>query len=256
MIMTENERYTERVRDAFENFLVSKFIEYKPFSITDDRIIADAKDRSVVNYNGGFLQLVQSFASILTIKGLADMEYNGNKFKQLILRSSDSKLIKINYSDFQYYNSFYKGKEDSSHFGYDYDDTNARYVNLFDGKLIDPDKLASNIDRQILMGYRFNTVNRYGSMRTCYRLYSLSGNEKPDADVIRRQILRAQALSLLIAAKYPVLCMPTNNGESISPSMYDITKEEGAQFASKIRAKLSEIERLLSKHSLTYEYSI
>lgn len=93
-------------------------------------------------------------------------------------------------------------------------------------------------------------------MRTCYRLYSLSGNEKPDADIIRRQILRAQALSLLIAAKYPVLCMPTNNGESISPSMYDITKEEGAQFASKIRAKLSEIERLLSKHSLTYEYSI
>ena len=62
--MTENERYTERVRDAFENFLVSKFIEYKPFSITADRIIADAKDRSIINYDGGLLQWMQSFASI------------------------------------------------------------------------------------------------------------------------------------------------------------------------------------------------
>lgn len=102
--MTENERYTQRVRDAFEKFLVSKFIEYKPYSISDDRIIADAKDRSIVNYDGGFLQLVQSFASILTIEGLADMEYNGNKFKQLILKSSDGKLVRMNYSDFQYYN--------------------------------------------------------------------------------------------------------------------------------------------------------
>lgn len=65
MIMTENERYTERVRDAFENFLVSKFIEYKPFSITDDRIIADAKDRSIMNYDGGLLQWMQSFVSIM-----------------------------------------------------------------------------------------------------------------------------------------------------------------------------------------------
>ena len=76
MIMTENERYPERVRDAFENFLVSKFIEYKPFSITDDRIIADAKDRSIINYDGGLLQWMQSFVSIMTVEGSADMEYN------------------------------------------------------------------------------------------------------------------------------------------------------------------------------------
>lgn len=164
MIMTKSKQYTNRIRDAFENFLVSKFIEYKPFSITDDRIIADAKDRSNVNYDGGFLQLVQSLASILKIKGLADVEYNGNKFKQLILMSSNGKLMRMNYSDFQYYNSFYKGKEDPYHFGYDYDDTNARYVNLLDGKLIDPDELASNSNSQVLMGYRFNTVNRYGSL--------------------------------------------------------------------------------------------
>lgn len=254
--MTENERYTQRVRDAFEKFLVSKFIEYKPYSISDDRIIADAKDRSIVNYDGGFLQLVQSFASILTIEGFADMEYNGNKFKQLILKSSDGKLVRMNYSDFQYYTSFYKGKENLSHFGYDYDDTNARYVNLLDGKLIDPDKLATNTDSQILMGYRFNTVNKRGSLRTCYRLYSLSGNEKLDADIIRDQILRAQALSLLIAAKYPILCMPTNNGERICPYMYDITKEEGAKYVSCIRTKLHEIEQSLREQGLSYEYSI
>lgn len=252
--MTKQERYIERVRNAYENFLVSKFIEYKPFSMSDDRVIADAKERSIINYDGGLMQWMQSFVSIYTVEGAVDMEYNGNNFKRLILKSSNGTQLGINFSDFQCYNSFYKGKEDSSNFGYDYDDTNARYVNLLDGKLIDPDKLASNIGSQILMGYRFNTVNRYGSMRICYRLYSLSGNEKLDADIIRRQILRAQALSLLIAAKYPVLCMPTNNGES--PYMYDITKEEGIQFASKIRAKLSEIEQSLRAHGLTYEYSI
>lgn len=254
--MTENERYTERVRDAFEKFLISNFVEYKPYSIGDDRIIADAKDRSIVNYNGGFLQLVQSFASILTIEGFANMEYNGTKFKQLILKSSDEKMVRMNYSDFLYYNSFYKGKGNLSHFGYDYDDSNARYVNLLDGKLIDPDKLAANTDSQILMGYRFNTVNKRGSLRTCYRLYSLSGNEKLDADIIRAQILRAQALSLLIAAKYTILCMPTNNGERICPYMYDITKDEGSKYVSRIRTKLHEIEQSLREHGLSYEYSI
>ena len=51
--MTEQERYIERVRNAFENFLVSKFIEYKPYSISDDRIISDARERSAIKYDGG-----------------------------------------------------------------------------------------------------------------------------------------------------------------------------------------------------------
>lgn len=254
--MSNEERYRERVKDAFDKFLVSPFIEYKPYSMSDEAIIADAKERSIVNYDGGFLQLVQSFASILTIEGFADMEYNGTKFKQLILKSSDGKMVRMNYSDFLYYNSFYKGKGNLSHFGYDYDDSNARYINLLDGKLIDPDKLAANTDSQILMGYRFNTVNKRGSLRTCYRLYSLSGNEKLDADIIRTQILRAQALSLLIAAKFPILCMPTNNGERICPYMYDITKEEGGKYTSCLRTKLHEIEQSIREHGLSYEYSI
>lgn len=256
MIMTENERYTERVRDAFENFLVSKFIEYKPFSITDDRIIADAKDRSIINYDGGLLQWMQSFVSIMTVEGSADMEYNGNKFKQLILKASDGNLLRVNYSDFQYYTSFYKGRENSTQFGYDYDDSNSRYINLLDGKLIDPDSLAANVGAQILMGYRFNTVNRYGKLRTCYRFYSLSGTTELDAKKIRDQILRAQALSLLIAAKYPVLCLPSYNRENLHPYMYDITKETGTQYATRIRTKLREIEQVLREHGLTYEYSI
>lgn len=43
--MTENERYTQRVRDAFENFLVSRFIEYKPYFMSDEVIVTDAKER-------------------------------------------------------------------------------------------------------------------------------------------------------------------------------------------------------------------
>lgn len=43
--MSNEERYRERVKDAFENFLVSPFIEYKPYSMSDEAIIADAKER-------------------------------------------------------------------------------------------------------------------------------------------------------------------------------------------------------------------
>lgn len=254
--MTEKEVYAKRVKKAFENFIVSKFIEYKPFLISDDRIIADAKGRSRLNYNGGRLQWIQSFASIWTIEGFSDMEYNGNKFKQLILKSIDNKLRRINFSDFQYYASFYKGKEDPSQFGFDCDDSNARYINLLDDKPISPELLACNVDDLILMGYDFNTVNRYKSLRTCYRLYSLSGNDELNAEKIRGQILRAQAFSLLLAAKYPVLCIPSYNGERLYPYMYEITKEIGAQYSNQIRAKLQEIEKELREHKLTYEYSI
>lgn len=254
--MSNEERYRERVKDAFDKFIVSPFIEYKPYSMSDEAIIADAKERSNINFNGGRLQWMQSFAAIYTIKGAIDMEYNGNDFKQLILKSSKGQQIRINFSDFIYYNSFYTGNDDSSTFGYDYDDSNARYINILDGKLISPETLAQNVGSPILLGYNFNTVNRYRKLRTCRRMYSLTGNLKTDAEIIRKQILRAQAIALLIAAKYPVLCLPSYNRENIYPFMYDITKEIGSQYTSKIRAKLYEVEQTLREHGLTYEHSI
>lgn len=254
--MTDEERYRERVKDAFEKFLVSPFIEYKPYSVSDETIIADAKHRADINFDGGRLQWMQSFASIYTIEGAMDMEYNGKDFKRLILKSSDGQQLQINFSDFHYHNSFYTGKEDSSKFGFGYDSNNARFINLLDGKLVSPDSIANNIGAQILMGYDFNTVNRYDKMRTCRRLYSLTGNVESDAVIIRKQILRAQAIALLIAAKYPILCLPSYNGERLYPYMYNITKEVGSQYSSLLRVKLSEVEQALREHGLTYEHSI
>ena len=254
--MDERERYEQRVKRAFEDFIVSKFIEYQPYLINDDCIINDAKNRSIVNYDGGLLQWMQSFASIYTIAGEQDMEYNGNRFKQILLKSKDDKIIRINYSDFQYYTSFYKGKEDSSRFGFEFDDSNAHFVNTLDDKLITSEAIAGDKETQILIGYNFNTVNKYGSLRKCYRLYSLSDNVVLDAKKIREQILRAQAFSLLIAAKYPVLCIPSYNRERLCPYMYEITKEIGSQYSAIIRAKLCEVEKVLREHGLTYECDI
>lgn len=254
--MTEQEIYRDRVWNAFGKFLVSDFIEYKPYSMSDEYIICDAKERSIVNYDGGLLQWMQSFVSIVMIEGVQKMEYNGNKFKQLVLKSEDDKLIRINYSDFIYYTSFYNGKKDCSYFGYEYDASNARYINLLDNQCVDPDSIANNLGSQILMGYHFNTVNSFGQLRTCHRLYSLTGNDALDAQKIRTQILRAQAFALLIAAKYPVLCLPTNNWERIYPYMYDITKEIGSQFTSKLRVKLYEVEQALKHRGITYEHNI
>lgn len=231
--MSNEELYRERVKEAFEKFLVSPFIEYKPYSMSDEAIVTDAKERSNINFDGGRLQWMQSFASIYTIEGAVDMEYNGNNIKQLILKSFKCQQIRINFSDFHYHNSFYTGKDDYSKFGYDYDDINARYINILDDRLVSPETLARNVGSPILMGYDFNTVNRYGKLRTCRRLYSLTDDLKTDAEIIRKQILRAQAIALLIAAKYPLLCLPSYNRENIYPYMYDITKEIGSQYILK-----------------------
>lgn len=254
--MTEQDIYRERVEEAFEKFLVSPFIEYKPYSMDDDRIIADAKERSMINYDGGLLQWMQSFAAIYTVENAVDMEYNGNCFKQLLLKASDGSLLRINFSDFKYYTSFYKGKENSETFGYDYDDSNARYINLLDDKLASPDSIVREMGYQFLLGYHFNTVNRYGKLRICHRLYSLTSSNEIDAAIIRRQILRAQAFALLVAAKYPVLCYPCYNRENIYPYMYDLTREIGSLFKTKLRFKLYEVEQALRKYGLTYEHSI
>lgn len=254
--MTEQERFRKRVLEAFEKFLVSDFIEYKPYSLNDNCIMNDAVERSIVNYDGGLLQWMQSFVAIYTIEGAQDMEYNGNRFKQLLLRSKDGKIIRINYSDFQYYNSFYKGKQDSSCFGYEYDDSNAHYINLLDTQRVSPDYLANQSGNRIVLGYYFNTVNKYKSLRTCYRFNSLSGDDALDAEKIRIQILRAQAFAILVAAKYPVLCLPSFNRERLYPYMYDITKEVGMQYSQKLMVKLNEVEQILKGKGLTYERNI
>jgi hypothetical protein len=251
--MTDQERYEYRVNNAFEKFLISPFIEYDPYSIDDDRIIYDAKERSDIKYNGGRLQWMQSFASIYTIEGARPLEYNGKHFERLMLKPLKGEIVGINFSDFKYRNSFYDGEHSIC---FKFDESNARYINTVDDQRAIPESLAEQAGCNILQGYSFHTVNKYGSLRHCYRLYSLCGDAKQDANTIRRQILRAQAFALLIAAKYPVLCLPSNNYELLETYMYDITKKVGSQFTERIRAKLSEVVQTLKKHGLTYEDNI
>lgn len=254
--MTEKERYTERVRDIFENFIVSKFIEYKPYSISDEYIISDAIERSVIKYDGGRLQWMQSFASIFTIEGAKEMEYNGKNFTVLELKAANDKLLQVKFTDFRYYTSFYNGEHDSYRWEYKFDESNARFIDTVNNQPFIPELLASQVGAKILKGYDFPTINKYGKLRECYRFYSLCGDTEQDADTIRRQILRAQAFALLLAAKYPVLCLPSYNFEHIEPYMYEITKEIGSLFSQQLRVKLSEVERALNEHGLTYEHNI
>lgn len=254
--MTEQERYEQRVKEAFEKFLISPFIEYDPYSMDDERIIFDAKERSDIKYDGGRLQWMQSFASICTIEGARPMEYNGKYFKQLLLRPLNGKTVGINFSDFSYYTSFYNGEHESYSWEYRFDESNTRFINTLNNQLVIPEYLASQAGTNILKGYSFPTVNKYGKLRRCYRFYFLNGDVKHDANTIRRQILRAQAFALLLVVKYPVLCLPSYNFEHIESYMYDITKEIGSKFAQRIRAKLSDVVRDLNERGLTYENNI
>lgn len=224
--------------------------------MNDDRIISDAEDRSDINYNGGRLQWMQSFASIYTIEGARPMEYNGKHFKQLLIKPLNSKTIGINYSDFQYHTSFYNGEHESYRWEYDFDEVNATFINAVNNQSVIPESIASQVGSKILKGYSFSIVNKYRKLRTCYRFYSLCGDVEQDANTIRRQVIRAQAFALLLAAKYPVLCLPSYNFEHIYPYMYDITKEIGSQYTQRLRIKLSEVERALNGHGLTYEHNI
>lgn len=249
-------RYEQRVKESFEKFLISPFIEYDPYSMDDERIISDAKERSDVKYDGGRLQWMQSFASIYTIEGARPMEYNGTHFKQLLLKPLNGKIVGINFSDFNYYNSFYDGEHDSYRWEYKFDESNAQFINTVNNQPVIPESLAAQAGSNILKGYSFPTVNKFGKLRTCYRFYSLCGDAKRGANTIRRQILRAQAFALFLAAKYPVLCLPSYNFEQIEPFMYDITKKIGSQYSQRLRVRLSEVERALNEHGLTYEHNI
>jgi len=256
MNMDEQERYKERVRNAFEKFLTSSFIEYAPYSINDERIISEAKERSAISYDGGRLQGMQSFVSVVTIEGAKDLEWAGKEFTSLFLKSINGKTIRVNYTDFRYKNSFYNGDYDKYHWNYKFDESNARFINYLNDRIVNPDEIASKAGNQILLGYSFLTVNRFKKLRSCYRFYTLTGNVEEDANIIRKQILRAQAFALLLAAKYPVLCLPSYNFEHIESYMYDITKEVGSQYSQRLRIKLSEVERALNEYGLTYEHNI
>ena len=245
-----------RVRIAFEKFLQSKFIEYDPYSVDDTTIISDARERGAINYDGGRLQRMQHFSSIITIVGSKDLEWAGREFVSLFLKSQNGKSIRINYSDFHYRSSFYTGDFDTYPWNYNFDSANVRFINLLDDKIVNPETIASNGGKNILLGYNFPTINSFKKLRTCYRFYSLCGDNVQDAKTIRQQILRSQAIALLLAAKYPVLCLPSCNYEHIYPYMYDITKEIGSQYCQKLRIKLSEVERAINEHGLTYEHTI
>jgi len=243
--------YAERINKAFDEFINHGFINYSPWRKSDDEVITDAEGRSVKNpSNCGFMQDSQNFASIYTIGESKTLDYNGNQFNCFFLRPMEGKPIRLNFSDFKYGRSLdmFRGECFPS-----YNSRNANYANTVNDKIVEPyyDTMGQK-GQQILVGYWFDTINAFDSRRPCYRLYTLTGNLRKDAEITRKQILRAQAYTLSTLARFPFKGVDYNNG-CVGAEHYNIAEEQISQKMVQIRTKLYEIENELHKRGLSYE---
>lgn len=249
--MISNEAYAERIKTTFDEFINEGFINYSPWEKSDEEVINDAHQRSTIFKSGELMNDCQSFASIYTFEECKELEYNGCYFDVLYLKPFEGNHIMLFNSDFHYFRSLDKSR--CKGLGFGYNPHAAIYINTINDEIKSPQILSKG--QQILVGYEFGTVNKFDKRRICYRLYTLTGNKSNDAEIIRRQILRAKAFTLLMLVKYPFKgAVFTASG--ICSTYYDIAEEELGRKEVIIHAKLSEIETELQKRGITYESDI
>lgn len=249
----EKKDYAERINKAFEEFINHGFINYSPWEKSDDEIIEDAGKRSIKLPQNGLLADAQNFASIYTVGEPKTGENNGNEFEYFNIYALDGQSIRLNFSDFMYFRSLEKSRCK----GFTtFDPKTAHYITTVNDSRVEIHFTDEQEEQKILAGYWFNTIKRYHTVRPCYRLYMFTDEKSKDAEIIRCQILRAQAFSLLLLAKYPYMGVVSYNWESLGSEHYDIAEEVIGKKVTVIRTKLSKIEAELRRKGLTYESHI
>jgi len=206
-------KYEEECRRELVEFLEGNFLNCDPFNQEDASIIldADARSRDWTHKGRGYLSQTAQFCSLWVMDGPVTRIYEPDRYVEALqlhpLNYKDSNRIEIPFNHFQYPMMLDKG------LGEAYEEKQARYACSLDDHH-DRDVILSGNYRLVIYGYYLGGITKFGQKRNIYRLSTFTKETLPD--VLRREILKAQAAAIRYVTTYAEYCRPDYGDYHIS----------------------------------------
>lgn len=259
--MPNEDLYRKMCRDSLTLFLNADFMSINPMNQVDDILMEELRLRSmdsfVDNPDSNFIECSKTFCRTLL--------YNENKqfsFKKvssckdveivydsiLLTPEFGSSQIFVNHSQFIYPDCVYNGESGVPP---------QNKVCTIDSLKINPKEYFKNEPIKLLECYRFNTFFQdYEVTKVCRRFINITNlNNEQVCDILRKEILRAQAFTLNYILKFPTITtMPYFKNGSISQLNRETwTEEFNKSLRLLFQEKMKNIKTIIASYGLSYE---
>lgn len=215
MNKTNIERYAQLCRQELHTFLGGELMRCDPSDMDDPEIIleADARSRRWTLEGTGYLSRSAQFCSLMAVDGEATVVYE-NIYDQRyvdVLRLHPMNLagrfLDIPFNHFQYPMMTDTGRREA------FDEGRASLVCTFED-MHDREKILAGCSGLVLYSYHLGGITKFGQHRNLYRLSAFT--RETLADVIRRELVKAQCAVMDTLARYPEFCKPDIDGHYIT----------------------------------------
>lgn len=208
--MTEKEeRYWQACKQELQQMLKSDFMQCDPFEEDDANLIIDADQRSRRwTFEGqGFCSHVAQFCSLLSVDGVETVLYdqpgdNTVYVDELVMHPYNCKSkerVRASLNQFQYPMMLDKGQK------VPFDESLATIASSVDDRH-EEEYILTRQGQMFFYSYYLGGITKFNQQRRCFRLYSMRPDMLPD--LLRREILRAQAVAVQYVFRYPEFCKP------------------------------------------------
>ena len=212
--MTEKEeRYRQVCVQEIQKLLRGSFMQIDPSEEDDANLIIDADIRSRRwTFEGlSYCSHVNQFCSLLAVDGVDPVLYdrmgdNAVYVEELVMHPyhcETQERVRASLNQFNYAMMLDKGIKMS------FDEAQATIASSVDDKH-DEEYILSREGQMFFYSYYLGGITKFNQSRKCFRLYSMRPEMIPD--LLRREILKAQAIALQYLYRYPAFCKPTVPG--------------------------------------------
>lgn len=209
--MTEKEeKYRLACQQEIESLLRGKFMQIDPNEEDDANLIIETDIRSRVSTFEGisFCSHVNQFCSLLSIDGVDTEVWEQLPSGEVYVEGlsmhpynyKGKEKVWAPFNQFQYPMVLDKG------LGIPFQESDAVIASSVDGKL-EEEYIKTREGHMFFYSYYIGGVTKFNQSRPCFRLYSLKPEILPD--LLRREIVKAQAIAIQYIYRYPEFCRPT-----------------------------------------------
>lgn len=208
--MTEKEeRYRQVCDQEIQQMLRGTFMQTDPSEEDDANLIieADIRSRRWTFEGVSYCSHVNQFCSLLAVDGVDSVLYerlndNAVYVDELVMHPYNCRSqerVRASLNQFNYPMMLDKGQNML------FDERLATIASSVDDKH-DEEYILSREGQMFFYSYYLGGITKFNQSRKCFRLYSMRPEMIPD--LLRKEILKAQAIAIQYLFRYPAFCKP------------------------------------------------
>lgn len=246
------EEYRILCISELQGFLNGDFINCDPYDQSDANVILEADSRSRIWLHQGksFLSQSARFCSLMEVDGVVTNIYHLDRFVEVLqfhpMNCKEKWRAEIPFNHFQFPMMLDNGKDEV------FDESRARFACCLDEKIHDKDSILARLNGLMLYSYHLGGITKFNQKRCLYRLATFSRENL--TDVIRKEMVKAQAIVIQYLLKYPEYCRPMHEPFDIpNPEACKIMREQWEALFNEIEAKSALVKERLIQYSIQPE---